>query len=74
MENQSQSKSVLSIQDWVITLVIAAIPMIGFIMLFVWGFGNGTNVIKANFASYWPNKMNATNINSAKVGTILKTR
>ena len=50
MENQTQSKSVLSIQDWVITLIIAAIPMVGFIMLFVWGFGSGTNENKANFA------------------------
>lgn len=50
MENQRQSKSVLSIQDWVITLIISAIPMIGFIMLFVWGFGSGINENKANFA------------------------
>lgn len=50
MENQGQSKSVLSIQDWVITLIITALPIIGFIMLFVWGFGSGTNENKANFA------------------------
>lgn len=50
MENQEQSKSVMSVQDWVITLIIAAIPLIGFIMLFVWGFGSGTNENKANFA------------------------
>ena len=50
MENQGQSKSVVSIQEWVITLIIAAIPIIGFIMLFVWGFGSSTNENKANFA------------------------
>ena len=50
MEDQQQSKSVLSIKDWVITLIITAIPLVGFIMLFVWGFGSGTNENKANFA------------------------
>jgi len=50
MENQGQSKSVVTIKDWVITLIIAAIPIIGFIMLFVWGFSSSTNENKANFA------------------------
>ncbi|MCG8308124.1 MAG: hypothetical protein MI975_12085 [Cytophagales bacterium] len=50
MENQEHRKSVLSIKDWVITLIVAAIPLVGFIMLFVWGFGSGTNENKANFA------------------------
>lgn len=50
MENQSSSKSVLSVQDWVITLFISALPIIGFIMLFVWGFGGGVNENKSNYA------------------------
>ncbi len=50
MENQTQDSSVMSLKDWVITLIIASIPLVGFIMLFVWGFGSGTNVNKANFA------------------------
>lgn len=50
MEGQSNSVSVLSVKDWVITLIITAIPLVGFIMLFVWGFGSGTNQNKANFA------------------------
>lgn len=50
MENLEQRKSVLSVQEWVITLIITAIPLVGFIMLFVWGFGSGTNENKANFA------------------------
>lgn len=40
----------ISTKDWVITLLIAAIPVVGFIMLFVWGFGEGTNPNKANWA------------------------
>lgn len=50
MEGQTNTTSVVSIKDWVITLIITAIPMVGFVMLFVWGFGSGTNENKANFA------------------------
>jgi len=40
----------VTVGDWVITIFITAIPIIGFIMLFVWAFGGGTNVNKANWA------------------------
>ncbi len=50
MEEQTNSTSVMSVKDWAITLFIASIPLVGFIMLFVWGFGSGTNQNKANFA------------------------
>lgn len=36
--------------DWVITLLIAAIPLVGFIMLFVWAFDSATHPSKANWA------------------------
>jgi len=49
MENQ-QNSGVMSVKDWVITLIVTAIPFIGFIMLFVWAFGSGTNPSKANWA------------------------
>ena len=50
MENQTQETSVMTVQDWVITILIVSLPVIGLIMLFVWGFGSGTNQNKANFA------------------------
>lgn len=50
MEGQTNTNSVVSTKDWVITLIIAAIPIVGFVMLFVWGFGSGTNENKANWA------------------------
>ncbi len=40
----------MSVQDWFITLLITAIPILGFIMLFVWGFGDGATTAKANWA------------------------
>jgi len=49
MENQENS-GVMSVKDWVITLIVTAIPVVGFIMLFVWAFGSGTNPNKANWA------------------------
>ncbi|HPE34170.1 MAG TPA: hypothetical protein PLI65_05165 [Bacteroidales bacterium] len=36
--------------DWVVTMLISAIPIVGIIMLFVWAFGSGTNPSKANWA------------------------
>ncbi len=36
--------------DWFLTILISAIPLVGLIMLFVWGFGSGTNPNKANWA------------------------
>jgi hypothetical protein len=41
---------IISLGEWLITLIITAIPLVGFIMLIVWGFGSGTNPTKANFA------------------------
>ena len=40
----------ISIGEWVITIIIIAIPIVGFIMLFVWGFGSNTQPSKANWA------------------------
>lgn len=36
--------------DWFLSMLITAIPLVGLIMLFVWGFGSGTNPNKANWA------------------------
>ena len=40
----------MSIGDWIITSIILAIPIVGFVMLFVWGFGSNTQPSKANWA------------------------
>ena len=44
-----QNNSVVSIGDWFVTLLILSIPVVGFIMLFVWGFGGSTKPSKANY-------------------------
>ncbi len=47
---QVQPHGIVTLGDWLITLLIAAIPLVGFIMLFVWAFGSNTNINKANWA------------------------
>lgn len=56
MENQVndirnlEDRSVVSLVDWIITLIIIAIPVINIIMLCVWAFGNRTAKSKSNWA------------------------
>ena len=40
----------MSIGDWLITFLIQAIPLVGFVMLFVWAFGDGTHPSKKTWA------------------------
>ncbi len=41
---------VVRTSDWIITLLLVAIPIVNLIMLLVWSFGGGANPNKANFA------------------------
>ena len=41
----------VTIGEWMITLLITALPLIGLIMLFVWAFGEGANQSKKNWAT-----------------------
>jgi hypothetical protein len=45
--NQSPT---ISVGEWLITFLISAIPLVGFIMLFVWAFSSSTPPSKANYA------------------------
>ena len=48
MENQQAP--VMSTKDWVVTLLIRIIPVVGLIMLIVWAVGTGENPNKQNWA------------------------
>jgi hypothetical protein len=50
MEIENENVPVVTVGEWVLTYLIAAIPMVGLVMLFVWAFGNDTNPSKANWA------------------------
>jgi membrane protein DedA with SNARE-associated domain len=40
----------ISVGEWLITLFISAIPLVGLVMLLVWAFGNNAPPSKANYA------------------------
>ena len=48
--NELPQYNPISVGEWVITTIILAIPIVGFIMLFVWGFGSNAQPSKANWA------------------------
>lgn len=39
----------VSVGDWMVTMIIFAIPIVGLVMMFVWAFGDGTNPSKKNY-------------------------
>jgi len=39
-----------TVGQWVLTLFLTAIPVVGLIMLFVWAFGSNTSISKSNWA------------------------
>ena len=50
MENQTTQYKPVTLGDWMITILITAIPIVNIIMLFVWGFSSSTHPSKANWA------------------------
>jgi hypothetical protein len=44
------SAPIISVKEWVLTILLMAIPLVNLIMLFVWAFGGGANPSKANYA------------------------
>ncbi|MDD8031394.1 MAG: hypothetical protein PHQ25_05275 [Acidobacteriota bacterium] len=43
-------QSTVTLGEWLVTLLIASIPVLNLIMLFVWAFGSNTKICKANWA------------------------
>ena len=46
----SEQQKHMSVGDWFWTIFIAGLPLIGLIMLFVWGFSSETGNSKKNWA------------------------
>lgn len=46
--NGEQLEKPMSMGEWLLTLIVLALPCVGFVMLFVWGFGQG-NTNRKNF-------------------------
>ena len=49
-ENKNNKTEVLTVGDWMITILITGLPLIGLVMLFVWAFSRGENPSKRNWA------------------------
>lgn len=47
--NQVPLEEPVSLGDWILTLIIMAIPCVNLIMMFVWGFGSGVKTSKKNY-------------------------
>ncbi|HLO91080.1 MAG: hypothetical protein ACM3ME_03700 [Chloroflexota bacterium] len=43
-------KDTISVGEWLVTIIVTGIPLIGIIMLFVWSFSSGTHPVKSNWA------------------------
>ena len=50
MENQTNQYKPVSLGEWMLTILLTAIPIVNIIMLFVWGFSKSTQPSKANWA------------------------
>lgn len=48
-DQQNNGPGVVTLKEWIITLLICSIPLVNVIMFFVWAFGKNTNPSKANF-------------------------
>jgi cell division protein FtsW (lipid II flippase) len=49
-EFDNQNQKPMSVKDWLITLLLMAIPVVGFVLLFVYAFGNDENLNRKNWA------------------------
>ena len=45
-----ETGAVMSVKDWIVTLLLCSIPCVGLVMLFIWAFSGNTNPNKQNFA------------------------
>ena len=46
----NETAKVMSLKDWVISLIISVIPVVGFVMLLVWAFSDSVNPNKKNWS------------------------
>jgi len=47
---QENNTPAMSYKEWALTIFIASLPLIGFIMVLIWAFDSTTNIHKKNWA------------------------
>ena len=50
LDNQLTGSQPMSVGDWVLTIFLTSLPLIGIILLFVWAFGDNQRVDRANWS------------------------
>lgn len=50
MDNQTTQYQPVSLGQWMVTILLVAIPIVNIVMLFIWGFSSDTQPSKANWA------------------------
>ena len=50
MSDNSVSSETVSMGDWIVTMILTGIPIVGLIMILVWAFGGGAKPSKKNYA------------------------
>jgi preprotein translocase subunit SecF len=50
MSDNSMSSETVSLGDWILTMILSSIPIVGLIMILVWAFGGGAKPSKKNYA------------------------
>ncbi len=48
-----ESGSVMTVGEWILTLIIASIPLVGIIALLIWAFSSTAPKCKTNWAKAW---------------------
>jgi len=49
-EQTTRNRSVVTVGDWILTMILMLIPVVNFIMLLVWAFSSSTPASKSNWA------------------------
>lgn len=50
MEQNNRNQSVVTVGDWILTLILMCIPIVNFILLLVWALSSSTPASKSNWA------------------------
>lgn len=48
--NPVNNDQTVSLGDWIVTMILSGIPIVGLIMILVWAFGEGAKPSKKNYA------------------------
>ena len=49
-EFENQNPKALSVKDWLVTMLLMAIPIVGIVLLFMYAFGSNENPNRQNWA------------------------